>query len=127
MLYPHPTIIPYYGDTERALTLLRQVTLEDTRYICHDIRYATYRAEALASEALDKDIKRYHTGASLCDWIEHQMEDKGTCSYDAWLIQLGYAKEGDLEVGTATNQPEKLKASRLAWVADMIAYLEKQE
>lgn len=113
MLYPIPAPIEFKGDKAFALNLLKQVKLEDHRYICFEVEW----------------IAKQHPGRNtydLTNWIQDHMGDWH--SYEGWLSRVYGVPcketEGD-EI--YPNQPPKLKASRLAWVAQMIAYLESQQ
>ena len=108
MLYPIPEPIEFHGDKAFALSLLKQVTLEDDRYICFEV------------ERLAKPLDT----SSLTDWIQDHMGD--WFSYEGWLSRVHGvpSEETEPENSRYPYQPDKLKASRLAWVAQMIDYLE---
>jgi len=111
MLYPIPAPIEFKGDKAFALSLLKQVKLEDHRYICFEV-------EKLAKQhSLDT--------SSLIDWIQDHMGD--WFSYEGWLSRVHGVPREETDPGhTYPHQPGKLKASRLAWVAQMINQLENQ-
>lgn len=113
MLYPIPEPIEFNGDKAFALSLLKQVTLEEDRYICFEV-------EKLAKQhSLDT--------SSLTDWIQDHMGD--WFSYEGWLSRVHGvpSEETEPENSRYPYQPDKLKASRLAWVAQMINQLESQQ
>lgn len=113
MLYPIPAPIEFKGDKAFALSLLKQVKLEDHRYICFEVEWIAKK-------------EYYWKTRELTDWIQDHMGDWH--SYEGWLSRIYGVPcketEGD---ETYPNQPAKLRASRLAWVAQMIAYLENEQ
>ena len=110
MLYPIPAPIEFKGDKAFALSLLKQVKLEDHRYICFEVEWI--------AKPLDAE--------SVTNWIQNQMW--GWHSYEGWLSRVHGVPCKETEGRELyPNQPHKLKASRLAWVAQMIAYLENEQ
>ena len=122
-LYPIPEVIPV-AFTHRGIcaAILRRVTLDDRRFICHEVEEIacrlSFRQEFGRHEA-------YMAYRNLTDWIQDHM---GDCySYESWLSRVYDVPCEETDGDEAyPSQPPKLKASRLAWVAQMIAYLETQ-
>lgn len=118
MRYPIPAFTAYFeGDRKEAIALLKRVTLAEHRFICIDLRQVAFD---------QRDTRLYETCYHLAEWIEDQLQ--GSASFEGWLQEKhGIPPEECFPHEYPSNKlPQDLKATKLAWVAQMIAYLEKQ-
>lgn len=113
-MYPIPTPHPFYGDKAFALKFLKGVDFTKHRYICIAIKA---QVRDVYSPYSPYDI---NAAQELAEWVQDQISP--SYSYEGWLgVEHGIGSD---ELNLHTEQPERLLASRKAWVEKMVAYLE---
>lgn len=96
-LYPIPEPIEFKGDKAFALSLLKQVTLADDRYICFEV----------------EELAKQHPGRNaydLLNWIQDHMGD--WYSYEGWLTRVHGVPSEETErrnLSEPTAQTQSLK------------------
>lgn len=128
-MYPYPKMPKFNGDREAAISLLRRVTLDKHRFICLELRSHVFDAVA-SSTLIGKSVnalQMYDNLGDLKEWIVDSLYP--TISYEGWL-QTNHGVLADETFPNENNaeyMPDKVKQSRLAWIAHMIATLEGKQ
>lgn len=128
-MYPYPKMPKFNGDREAAISLLNRVTLDKRRFICIELRSHVF-ADVTSAVQIGKPVdatQMYDNLDDLTEWIVDSLSP--TSSYEGWL-QVNHGVLADETFPNKNNSeyvPDKVKQSKLAWVAHMIATLEGKQ